>query len=202
MLERPSIRIAVASAALALLLTTAPAGAQTSGGASSGGTSSGTSPGGTSPGAATATPGGTTSGATTPGTTIPPGVGGSSPTTLAPSQPFGQQGQPAPGQASPLDRNAPSGLPGQTTNPGGSSTGAAVAPVRPVAPQANQIPNAGSNAPVGGGGGPRTKSENQQQRQSDLQNCLSAWDRGTHMSKADWNRVCRRVTSENRVWGR
>jgi hypothetical protein len=52
---------------------------------------------------------------------------------------------------------------------------------------------AGSSATTGIATGPMSDSEIQKLGAQYLTDCIQDWDRGTHMSKQDWTRTCRRV---------
>ena len=163
-------------AALAVVLSVGSAGAQTSG---SGGTSSGTSTG--------------TGGTTSPGMTRGAPAIGSTPTgpvtpnrsnseIFAPSRlaPRPQGSIPDPGTST----GSPSAQSGANQNDTGR---AEQNPQDPAALGSGRVPN-----PATGGIGSSTKTGKNPAAQT-VADCMKLWDAGTHMSKADWARTCRRV---------
>ena len=175
-------------AGLALVLSAGSAVAQSSG---SGGSSS--PPGSSSTGSGAA---GSSSGATGRATT--PGSPGGSPalgsTPNGPITPNRSNSEifppsrsaPRPGESipDPARTNTPlltKSAPTKTARPLGSN------PQDPAAVGSGRVP---SPATGGAGGPPKTGKNRASETVSD---CMRIWDAGTHMSKADWARTCRRV---------
>ena len=126
--------------------------------------------------------------ATAPGTTAAPG---------SPNVPGISPGRPAPGvgstpvdpQRNNVDANPPTQrLPGTTANaPNGS--------LQPGAPSAAVPTTSGSGRPDPGGANssPGTAGAGKDAAKSALADCMGLWDKGTHMTKAEWATTCRRV---------
>ena len=163
-------------AALAVVLSVGSAGAQTSG---SGGTGSGTSAG--------------TSGATSPGTTRGAPAIGSTPTgpvtpNRSNSEIFAPSRLAPRPQGSISDPGATTGTPSTRSGANQTDTGrAGQNPQDPAALGSGKVPS-----PATGGAGGSTKTGKNPGLET-VTDCMKLWDAGTHMSKADWARTCRRV---------
>ena len=127
-------------------------------------------------------------------------------------------GSTSPGTGSPATR-APGGAPGLTPTPSGPITpnrsNSEVFPPSRVLPATqgqgpNQTgtpgstavtpetgtPSGGSRVPspaTGGAGSSQQSTAGKNAARDELADCLKLWDAGTHMSKADWARTCRRI---------
>ena len=51
-------------------------------------------------------------------------------------------------------------------------------------------------APAASSAWPRTLAEADARRKAWFEQCMKDWDKGTHMSKAQWDRTCRRMAEE------
>ena len=152
--------------------------------------SSAPSSGPSAPGAGTAPP----PAVVAPGTTPAPGSG------VPPSTPSQQNLDTAP-----PGRNLPSTQGNATPQPNPNST---TPPSQNTAtPPGQNTAQPGQNPPASGGrpqpGGATSSQQSVQNRtgknpaNESYTSCLSMWDSGTHMSKTEWSRACRRV--DNRL---
>ena len=71
-----------------------------------------------------------------------------------------------------------------TTSEGQSGGGGTTGPIRPIPP--NSQTSSGSNQ------SPSTRTGKNSLNET-VGDCMRLWDPATHMSKADWQRTCRRV---------
>jgi hypothetical protein len=127
-------------------------------------------------------------------------------------------GSTSPGTGSPATR-APAGSPGLTPTPSGPITPnrsnsevfppsrvlpgtQGQAPNRPDTPGSTAItpetatPSGGSRVPspaTGGVGSSQQSKTGKNATRDEVADCLKLWDAGTHMSKSDWAKTCRRV---------
>ena len=169
--------LAVALSALVIVGFTGAATAQTGGGG--GGSNSG--------GGSTSSP------STAPGSTSPTAPNTASPSN-APSTPSQRNLDIAP-----PTRNLPDSQ-GNAVAPQPPQQGAALGS---VPPQDNEVPPpSGGNARSQPGGANSSIDSNQNRTDKTALNesytaCLNIWDAGTHMSKTEWARACKRV--ENRM---
>ena len=134
--------------------------------------------------------GGAPSTAPAPGSTVP---------SVSSNVPGVSPGRPAPGVANtPVDpqRNnvdtnpATRRLPGTTANsPNGSTQPGTPMPNGPVTtPSASGRPD-----PGGANSLPNNTRTAKEQAKEALADCMRLWDKGTHMSKAEWATTCRRI---------
>ncbi len=155
-------------ASVIISLTVGVAHAQTSSG--SGGTS-GSTGGSISPGTGS------------PGTRAPGGSPGLTPTPSGPITPNRSNSE-----VFPPSRVLPSTqgqVPNQTGTPGSTA----------ITPETG-TPSGGSRVPspaTGGVGSSQQSKTGKNAARDEVADCLKLWDAGTHMSKADWARTCRRV---------
>jgi hypothetical protein len=164
-------------AALAIIVSIGSASAQSSGsggsssGSGSAGSASGTTGGATSPGSPAL--GSTPSGPVTPNRSnseifppsrLAPRPGGSIPGTSTSTTPSNQSG---------------------TTQNGSGTNGSNTQD--PTTAGSGRVPS-----PATGGAGGSTKTGKNPALDT-VADCMKIWDAGTHMSKADWARTCRRV---------
>ena len=171
-------------AALALVLSIAPAYGQSSGsgGGSAGSGSTGSATGTTGGATSRGSPGGSPALGSTPSGPITPNRSNSEvfpPSRLAPRP---QGSIPDPGTST--STTTPSNQSG--TNQSGTGTDGSN-PQDPAAMGSGRVPN-----PATGGVGSSTKTGKNPGLES-VTDCMKLWDAGTHMSKADWARTCRRV---------
>ena len=83
------------------------------------------------------------------------------------------------------------------TAPGSPQSAATSSGAAPAGAPA-QAPTPRQNSASGGSAGPNAASEDPKAANaSRYSECVELWDRGTHMSKKDWSRTCRRI--ENRL---
>ena len=167
-------------AALAIVVSVGSASAQSSG---SGGSSSGSGSAGSTSG--------TTGGATSPGS---PALGStpSGPVTpnrsnseiFPPSRLAPRPGGTIPDPGASTSTTTPSNQSGTTQN--GSGTNGSNAQ-DPATAGSGRVPS-----PATGGAGGLTKTGKNPALDT-VADCMKIWDAGTHMSKADWARTCRRV---------
>jgi len=134
-------------------------------------------------GAVAQTQGAPSAGAASPGTaTVRPSTPPSAPGAAA-----GPLPTPAPNSA-----NAPSSASGAAASPQTSPAGAP-APGAPAGPDPN-LPATASGSSNASGHSARTGKNPINERYAD---CAKLWDAGTHMTKREWLRTCRRI--ENRL---
>src|SRR5262245_4683067 len=173
---------------LALVSLTSEAFAQTAGAPSGGGTSSGAAAP-SAPVTRSVTPAPAPGGGTAaPSTSVSPPsrlLPNSAPSATAPAQP----GTPSTGGAA----TSGAGTPAATTTPGAPVPGA------PSGADPNLPATASGGRPQAGGANSseqstRTGKNPINERYAD---CVKLWGQGTHMSKAEWSRTCRRI--ENRI---
>ena len=131
---------------------------------------------------------GSTGGSTSPGTGSPAtrGPGGSPGLTPTPSGPITPNRSNS--EVFPPSRVLP-GNQGQVPNQTGTSGSTAITPE-------TGTPSGGSRVPspaTGGVGSSQQSKSGKNAARDELTDCLKLWDAGTHMSKADWARTCRRV---------
>lgn len=90
-----------------------------------------------------------------------------------------------------------SGTSGDATAPGqdGEGTTAPTAPLDPNAP--NPTSQSSGRAPASGGVQAPATRTGKNPANDRLADCMRLWDAGTHMSKTDWARTCKRV--DNRL---
>ena len=171
-------------AALAIILSVGSASAQSSGsggsssGSGSAGSASGTTGGATSPGS----PGGSPALGSTPTGPVTPNRSNSEifpPSRLAP-----KPGGSIPDPGTSTSTTTPSNQTGNTQN-GRGMVGSN--PQDPAAAGSGRVPS-----PATGGAGGSTKT-GKNPAEDTVADCMKIWDAGTHMSKADWARTCRRV---------
>ena len=177
---------AIVATSLMLALSGGIALAQTSGGASSGGASGGAAPGAAS-GAAPSAPGAVRPGIS-PATRNP----ALNPTVTAPSNT--QVLPPSRGLQSPAPRAT---SPGGLSQPGAANTTTGTPTPGAVVPGAQQ-PEAsgGSRAQPGGANSSAQSRDNRTGKNAaneEHNDCMRLWDQGTHMTKQEWSRTCRRV---------
>src|SRR5436190_1766948 len=174
-------------AVFCLALWSTGALAQAGGGGGTGGGGGAASSGG---GARSSAPAAAAPSATAPGTTATPG---------SPNVPGISPGRPAPGvgstpvdpQRNNVDANPPTQrLPGTTANaPNGSLQPGAASPNAAVpTPSGSGRPD-----PGGANSSPGTAGAGKDPAKSALADCMGLWDKGTHMTKAEWATTCRRV---------
>ena len=171
-------------AAFALVLSVGSAIAQSSGsgGSSSGGSSTGSAAGSSSGATGRATtpgsPGGSPALGSTPNVPITPNRSNSEvfpPSRLAP-RPGGSIPDPGTSTSTPSNQSG--------TNKDGT---VGSNPQDPAAVGSGRVPS-----PATGGAGGSTKTGKNPASET-VSDCMKIWDAGTHMSKADWARTCRRV---------
>jgi hypothetical protein len=173
----------VATLALVLSVGSAVAQSSGSGGSSSGGSSTGSGAAGSSSGASgrattPGSPGGSPALGSTPTGPITPNRSNSEvfpPSRLAP-RPGGSIPDPGASTTTPSNQSG--------TNKDGT---AGSNPQDPAAVGSGRVPS-----PATGGAGGSTKTGKNPATET-VSDCMKIWDAGTHMSKADWARTCRRV---------
>ena len=194
----PAMKILIAAAGItALTLAGAMAQSSGGGGGTSGGASSGSGTSGTAgAGGSAAQPGTSSSGRTGPAVPNPalnpnPAAPGQS---AVPSPIPGSNQSATPGSASGqgdlgTQEQGQTGV--RATNRGGMPDPSPNTQKQPNSPieqsevQKNQQSGGGSSRREGAAG-------------SDMQSCMKAWDTGTHMTKAQWRRVCANTLSDRK----
>jgi len=134
-------------------------------------------------GASGSTGGSTSSGTGSPTTRAPSGSPGLTPTPSGPITPNRSNSE-----VFPPSRVLP-GTQGQVPNQTGTPGSTAITPE-------TGTPSGGSRVPspaTGGVGSSQQSKTGKNAARDELADCLKLWDAGTHMSKADWARTCRRV---------
>jgi hypothetical protein len=170
-------------AAVALILSITPASAQSSG---SGGSSSGSG----STGSAAGTTGGATSRSAPSGGS--PAIGSTPSGPVTPNRSNSEVFPPSRltprPQGSIPDPGTSTGTPSTQSNANRTDTGTAGQnPQDPATLGSGRVPSPAT----GGVGGPTKTGKNP--GLETVTDCMKLWDAGTHMSKADWARTCRRV---------
>ena len=155
------------------------------GGGSAGGASSGASSRGGGP--ASSAPGSTSPGTVTPGLTPAPGS-----TTIPRSPAPGVANTPIDPQRNNVDANPPTQrLPGTTANiPNGSLQPGASSP---TVPGNTSYSGGGRPDPGGANSSPNSAGAGKNAAQAAVADCVGLWDKGTHMTKAEWLNTCRRI---------
>jgi hypothetical protein len=77
-----------------------------------------------------------------------------------------------------------------TTSDGQSNTSGSTGPIKPIPPNSQTSSGAGSGQ---GSGQPFATRTGKNALNETVTDCMKIWDPATHMSKADWQRTCRRV---------
>jgi hypothetical protein len=78
-----------------------------------------------------------------------------------------------------------------TTSDGQSNAGGATGPIKPIPP--NSQTSSGSGSSGQGSGQPFSTRTGKNALNETVTDCMKIWEPATHMSKADWQRTCRRV---------
>ena len=198
----------LATMLLLMVLTSSPMAQSGGGGGSGGGGSGGGAASGAGSAGTTGGPGGARGGTTRSGTTSSGGVTGP-----AVPNPALNPNPAAPGQSvvpSPAPGSNQSATPGSATGqgdlnsreqgqPGARATNRGGMP--DPTPNTQRQPNspldqsqAGQKG-VSSGGSARREGA----RGNDMKSCMDAWDAGTHMTKAQWRRVCSNTLSDRRT---